>query len=205
LINGEGYQFSECRVAARPRKPLRIGYVGRLLKSKAVDRLIEAATLSSGCRLTLIGDIDFGNSDGIDANWLEEQIANSDGKLVHTGFVDDVKAVLKDIDIVVSMSIREGLPFAVLDAIDSGCLAILSPVPGHKSFDGIDGVLFTHVDNLPVILQSIADTPEIYFQYDQDIRKAICIRQFGIEVVTQVIANFLVKERTSGYGKVSGR
>lgn len=191
LINGEGYQFSGDALSTRPRRPLRIAYVGRLLKSKAADQLICAVAGLNGCRLTLIGDIDFGNSDGIDPIWLEQQIMNSEGQIEHVGFIQDVRSMLHEIDIVVSMSIREGLPFAVLDAMDSGCLAILSPVPGHLAFDGMDGILFTETAMLPSVLQKIIDTPEKYFRYNPYIRKDACRERFGYSHIAISIENIL--------------
>lgn len=195
LINGEGYGFSEQPLSIRPSVPLRLGYVGRLLRSKAVDQLICIAGQLEGCRLTLIGDVDFGNSDGVDPNWIQEQVYSSGGRIRHLGFVDDVKAALQDIDVVVSMSVREGLPFSVLDAIDSGCLAILSPVPGHMSFEGIEGVLFTEANSLAALLQNVIATPSEYFQYDPQRRKLACHARFGFDEITRSIREVLV-ERT---------
>lgn len=191
LIDGEGYKFSASVLSTRPRKPLRIAYVGRLLKSKAVDQLICAVAGLNGCRLTLIGDIDFGNSDGIDSIWLEEQIISSGGRIEHVGFIQDVRAVLHDIDVVVSMSIREGLPFAVLDAMDSGCLAILSPVPGHLAFEGMDGIIFTETAMLSSVLQNIIDLPETYFRYNPNFRKNACQERFGYSHIATSIETIL--------------
>jgi glycosyltransferase involved in cell wall biosynthesis len=191
LIKGEGYRFSQNSFVLRPRRPIRIGYVGRLLKSKGVDRLIETTVKLDRCQLTLIGDADFGNSDAIGSKWLEQQIAISDGKLQHLGFVADVRAALHDVDIVVSMSTREGLPFGILDAIDSGCLAVLSPVPGHRSFEGLEGVIFTDPDKLHEVLQRVISTPEDYFDFDPLRRKCSCSAEFGFDSVTVAIANML--------------
>ncbi|MBB3944002.1 glycosyltransferase involved in cell wall biosynthesis [Sphingorhabdus rigui] len=191
LINGEGYQFSGHILSARPRRPLRIAYVGRLLKSKAVDQLISAVAGLNGCRLTLIGDIDFGNSDGIDSTWLGEQIISSGGRIEHVGFIQDVRSVLHDIDVVVSMSIREGLPFAVLDAMDTGCLAVLSPVPGHLAFEGMDGIIFTETAMLSSVLQTIIDSPEKYFRFNPNFRKDACRERFGYSHIATSIETIL--------------
>jgi glycosyltransferase involved in cell wall biosynthesis len=191
LIDGEGYEFSGNVLLTRPRTPLRIAYVGRLLKSKAVDQLICTVAGLNGCRLTLIGDIDFGNSDGIDPRWLGQQIISSEGRIEHVGFVQDVRTVLHDIDVVVSMSIREGLPFAVLDAMDSGCLAILSPVPGHLAFEGMDGIIFTETAMLSSVLQNIIDTPEQYFRYNPNFRKNACRERFGYTHIAASIETIL--------------
>ncbi|MBL0923386.1 MAG: glycosyltransferase [Sphingomonadaceae bacterium] len=191
LINGEGYKFSDDGFPTRPRPLLRVGYVGRLLKSKAVDQLIEAAAALDDCHLTLVGDIDFSNSDAIDRKWLAEKIESATGKLQYLGFVTDVKSVLRDVDVVVSMSVREGLPFSTLDAIDSGCLAVLSPVPGHLSFDGLEGVVFSNPGNLIEVMRSIVATPGTYFNFDPLRRRSLCREKFGFESVVRSIATML--------------
>ena len=49
---------------------------------------------------------------------------------------------MKASDVYISLSKREGLPFAVVEALSLGCKCILSDVPGHKEFSHVDNVTF---------------------------------------------------------------
>ena len=195
LINGEGFVFN-VTAPIKKNKPseLVIAYVGRLLKSKGVDRLIEAFIRLPrlNCELRLIGDFDFSNSDAVSAEWLAEMKSLSNNKINCYGFVNNVRDLLKEVDIYVSLSDREGLPFAVLEAIEAGCVLVLSPVPGHLSFSDLNGIIFDGPMGLHIILEDLLTHPAKYYHFDASDRLKICNTRFGIEsIVADIKSNIL--------------
>lgn len=195
LINGEGFAFN-ITSPIKKNKPtaLVISYVGRLLKSKGVDRLIEAFIRlpQLNCELRLIGDFDFSNSDSISAEWLAEMQSVSNNKINYYGFVNNVRDLLKEVDIYVSLSDREGLPFAVLEAIEAGCFIVLSPVPGHLSFADLRGIIFVGSKDLHLILEDLLTYSAKYYHFDVSDRIKICNTRFGIEsIVAEIKSNIL--------------
>jgi glycosyltransferase involved in cell wall biosynthesis len=190
LINGEGFDFNNTS-PIKKNKPSTfvIAYVGRLLKSKGVDRLVEAFIRLPhlDCELRLIGDFDFSNSDAISAEWLAEMQSMSNNKINYYGFVNNVRGLLKEVDIYVSLSDREGLPFSVLEAIEAGCFIVLSPVPGHLSFKGLHGIIFDESKDLHTILEDVLTQPTKYFNFDSSDRLKICNTRFGTQSIVAEI------------------
>jgi glycosyltransferase involved in cell wall biosynthesis len=195
LINGEGFSFnSTSPIKKNIPGALVIAYVGRLLKSKGVDRLIEAFIRlpQLNCELRLIGDFDFSNSDAISAEWLAEMQSVSNNTINCYGFVNNVRDLLKEVDIYVSLSDREGLPFAVLEAIEAGCVIVLSPVPGHLSFADLRGIIFDGSKDFHIILEDLLMYPDKYYHFDASDRLKICNARFGIEsIVADIKSNIL--------------
>jgi glycosyltransferase involved in cell wall biosynthesis len=195
LINGEGFAFNITSPIKKNKPPaFVIAYVGRLLKSKGVDRLIEAFIRLPylDCELRLIGDFDFSNSDAISPQWLAEMQLVSNNKIKCYGFVNNVRDLLKEVDVYVSLSDREGLPFAVLEAIEAGCVIVLSPVPGHLSFADLKGIIFDGSKDLHVILEDLITDRAKYNNFDASDRLKICNARFGIEsIVADIKFNIL--------------
>lgn len=195
LINGEGFEFNiTSPIVKNNRRGFVIAYVGRLLKSKGVDRLIEAYIRlpKLDCELRLIGDFDFYNSNGISPEWLDRMQSVSNNTIRCYGFVNNVRDLLKEVDIYVSLSDREGLPFAVLEAIEAGCVIVLSPVPGHLSFADLDGIIFDKSKDLQVILEDLLTHLDEYYNFNQEKRLKICNARFGIEnIVAEIKSKIL--------------
>jgi glycosyltransferase involved in cell wall biosynthesis len=194
LINGEGFNFNNTSPIKKDNSSVFvIAYVGRLIKSKGVERLIEAFIRLThlNCELHLIGDFDFSNSDAISEEWLGQMQSISNNKIKCYGFVNNVRDLLKQVDIYVSLSDREGLPFSVLEAIEAGCFIVLSPVPGHLSFADLDGIAFDGPKDLKVILEDIIINPIKYYNFDASERIRICDTKFGIQSVVSEIKNKL--------------
>ncbi len=195
LINGEGYFFGNFIPQKIKFPPVKIAYVGRLLKSKGVDVLVNCFIKSGiNAELYLIGDYDFKNADSLDRVWLDEVIFNSNGKIKFLGFINNVKNLLLNIDVYVSLSDREGLPFSVLDAVECGCFIVLSPVPGHLSFANFDGIHFvnSHFDllsffmNMPLIMSSKS------WNFDRKKRLKSCEEIFGSKKISADIVKLIM-------------
>lgn len=192
IINGEGYAFRSIlsvRSTNETGTGLTFAYVGRLLKSKGVDRLVAdfARHSKPSWVLKVIGDSDFANPDSVPAEDLHRLAQTSNGQIVYTGFQQDVRAALESVDVLISLSRREGLPFSVLDGIESGAFLVLSPVPGHLSFSGLPGVTFVEPAELGRFFEQIGSDPRKFLAFDRAARQAACERKFGQDTIVESI------------------
>lgn len=151
LLNGEGHPFlntppklSRSYFDSPVDSSFNFIYVGRLLKSKGIletTTLIRefASIFSVRPILTLVGDEDFKNRDSVSKKFI---ISCSKRKFDITfhNFDSNPWKFAKFHSIFISLSVREGLPFSVLEALHLSFFCILSPVPGHLCFEGIEGV-----------------------------------------------------------------
>lgn len=190
IIQGEGYFFKSLNTARQLKAGLTFAYVGRLLKSKGVDQLVASFALHSrpDWKLLLIGDSDFSNKDAVSAECIDYFSRISIGKIVTSGFVSDVRARLREVDVLISLSQREGLPFAILDGIDSGAHILLSPVPGHLAFAELPGVTFVESTELGVFFQKTAIDIDSLLIFDRAARLEVCVKKFGQEAIVESIS-----------------
>jgi len=151
MILGEGYSKRISNVSRNNNEAvpgtIDLIYVGRLLSSKGVGRLLDGFEKLSllhpnRFRLVLVGDSDFQNSDAIDREALKASESKLGDALVLAGFQSDFSHLITSSSIFVSLSAREGMPFSVLEMLDAGVPCILSRVPGHKEFAKFDSVCF---------------------------------------------------------------
>lgn len=112
-------------------KTLKIGYAGRLVKSKNVDVIVKALPLLDGCTLDIVGDgVEKDNIFNISKSMnLSDQVlfygAKSKAELIEW---------YNDIDILVYPSDSESLGLVPLEALASGCYTVLSDIPAFKEF-----------------------------------------------------------------------
>jgi glycosyltransferase involved in cell wall biosynthesis len=192
IINGEGYVFRSSfssRSSCETSTGLTFAYVGRLLKSKGVDRLVADFARHSNPSWTLlvIGDSDFSNPDSVPTGYLHNCAQSSKGRIVYTGFQQDVHVALESVDFLISLSRREGLPFSVLDGIASGAHLVLSPVPGHLSFSGLPGVTFVEPEALGRFFEKTGCDLHKLLTFDRAARQTACARKFGEDVIVESI------------------
>lgn len=195
VINGEGYHFTSMFEKRALKNDQRISfiYVGRLLKSKGVDRLLEAFARASqkDWELVLYGDSDFNNSDCISLSFIKRQQQLSPGRIIHAGFLDDLKTRLVNADVAVSLSEREGLPFSVLDAIDCGLYVVLSNVPGHNEFSAYNGVSMIDANGVEGFFKMLESRPELVKIFDMETRHKQCYERFSWQKVNGEIKKIL--------------
>lgn len=126
-------------------------FVGRLVKVKGVELLIEAMRHLPGARLLLIGD-------GPERASLERASAGLDvtfeGMLPH----DEVRLRFGDAAVLVQPSHAEGMPNTVLEAMAHGLPVVATAVAGVPEIvsDGVTGLLIRERD--PQLLASQIDT-----------------------------------------------
>lgn len=193
VLEGEGYQFQPVTKPRFTQHGLTFAYVGRLLKSKGVDQLLRTFLQHSrpDWTLMLIGDSDFSNRDSVSTEEIRRLSNISKGKIVSAGFRPDVHSLLLKVDVLVSLSRREGLPFGVLDGVGAGTHLVLSPVPGHLSFRGLPGVTLIDPSELGTFFDQISKSPELFLTFNRVERLAICERRFGQEAITEKIISIL--------------
>lgn len=196
VIDGEGYEFLALDDRTdNSSQQLTFAYVGRLLKSKGVLQLVNCFVRNSESHwsLLLIGDSDFANRDSVPAEELSQLAQVSKGKIVCTGFRSDVRTLLRDVDVLISLSLREGLPFSILDGVAAGAHLVLSPVPGHLSFKGLPGVTFIEPHKLASFFEQISENSASFLNFDRDTRLVICKQRFGQETIIASIKEVLME------------
>lgn len=146
LIRGSGVDCS--RFAARrvrdPARPLRVLLAARLLWDKGVAEFVAAARRlrdeGRTLEFLLAGAPDPGNPaavpEGTVRGWADE------GVLRWLGHVEDMPALLGNVDVVVLPSYREGLPRGLIEAAACALPLITTDVPGCREVvtDGVDGL-----------------------------------------------------------------
>ena len=124
-------------------RPLRLLYLGRLVREKGLYELIEGLQLAcsrgAGAELILAGD-------GAEAAALREAAAT--GARAPVGFVGPVRgadklALLRWADVLALPSYSEGLPYALLEGMAAGVPAIATRVGAIPEVvaDGVNGLL----------------------------------------------------------------
>ncbi len=100
--------------------PPRMGFLGRFTAEKGLPVLIEAARMVPQWQWVIAGD-----------GPLSDLVVRADRDLdqvVWTGWVEEPTEYLSQIDLLVQPSVKEGLPYTVLDAMACGTPVIATPV-----------------------------------------------------------------------------
>ncbi len=120
-----------------------IGTLGELTKNKGLRYLIGAASLlrkkEIPFAMCIVGD-------GEDRHLLEHMIKehNLEGCVYLAGFVPEGFRYLKAFDIYTLASVKEGLPYVLLEAGQAGVATVASKIPGNVDIvdENISGILF---------------------------------------------------------------
>lgn len=110
-----------------------IVFVGKICKQKGVPQLIEAASRIKGAKLTLVG----GHSDEKEYEAIVRQATSSGADITFTGVLKEQTEVAqryRDSQVFCLPSFFEGLPLVTLEAVASGCSAVMTCLPGIKEF-----------------------------------------------------------------------
>lgn len=146
LAAGSGVDLT--RFAASPlpsangRKPT-VVMVARLLKEKGIVEYVEAArrvrAANPEIRLLLAGGVDVRNPSHITE--AQFNALNADNVVEWLGEVDDVVPIIREADIVVLPSYREGTPRSLLEAAAMARPLVTTDAPGCRDVvkDGVNG------------------------------------------------------------------
>jgi glycosyltransferase involved in cell wall biosynthesis len=158
--------------------------MGRLEAEKAVEQTICAFAglpADAPAHLTILGD-------GLCRSELEalSRRLGQERRIAFTGAVGDVTPYLKEADVYVSTSVSEGMSNALLEAMSSGVMPVVSRVSGADDLveEGVSGFLFTPGDEMALarrLEKSLAMTAECRRAMGEEARKAVrdrfCIDQ----------------------------
>src|SRR5262249_30011782 len=120
-------------------------YVGRMIKAKGIELLMQAydLLLAEGLRLELhlFGGTDPGNRDAISAECLNEWCAERRARW--HGHVSNIVEVWRTADFLVLPSRGEGMSRALLEAAACARPLLVTDVPGNRHFvrDGVEGLV----------------------------------------------------------------
>jgi glycosyltransferase involved in cell wall biosynthesis len=150
--------------------------IGRLEAEKAVDQTIRAFAglpADAPAQLTIFGD-------GLCRPELEalSRRLGQERRIAFTGAVGDVAPYLKEADVYVSTSVSEGMSNALLEAMSSGVMPVVSRVSGADDLveEGVSGFLFTPGDEMALarrLEKSLAMTAESRRAMGEEARKAV--------------------------------
>ncbi len=148
-------------------RPIRVVCVARLIREKGVFDLVQAATRivaeRADVEFTFCGSPDHGNRTSVDEQTLQSW--RQEPRLHFPGHVHDIPAVLRESDIVVLPSYREGTPRSLLEAAAIGRPIITTDVAGCRETvdDGVSGILVPPRDPqaLAGALLRLIDNPQL--------------------------------------------
>jgi glycosyltransferase involved in cell wall biosynthesis len=145
LIRGSGVDLAQFTSVPEPAGDPVILYAGRMLWSKGVGDLVEAARMLRAdgrtLRVVLAGHSDADNPEAIPDEQLLEW--TRDGTVEWLGRVDNVSSLMAGANVVVLGSEREGIPKVLIEAAASARAIVASDVPGCRDVvvDGLNGLL----------------------------------------------------------------
>ena len=109
-------------------------FVGRLLYDKGVRELFEASKLLkqkvASAQVWVVGAIDDGNPSAVSEQLVHAYVQQDIIK--YLGPSNDVRSIMKDADIVVLPSYREGLPRVMLESLSMAKPVITTDAPGCR-------------------------------------------------------------------------
>jgi glycosyltransferase involved in cell wall biosynthesis len=145
LIRGSGVDVARFTPSPEPPSPpVRVVYAGRLLWSKGVRELFDAAREFRNRRdveIVLVGSPDPENPESVPEDTVQAFVRK--GLVSHVDWTDDMAAVWRDAHIAVLPSYREGLPKALLEAAACARAIVATDVPGCREIarDGVNALL----------------------------------------------------------------
>ena len=169
LLGGAGIDPSVFSPPDELRNPVPVAaYIARMIRSKGVDVLMDAADRLSGrgvaLNIALYGETDDGNPEAVPAHALAAWDNGADRR--HMGFTRDVASVWRKADIfVLPTRGGEGMPRALLEAASCARAVVVTDVPGcrHLIRDGIEGLVVPPGDAaaLAEALEKLARDPPL--------------------------------------------
>lgn len=148
IINGSGVNLDKFSMTAtrpiQPRVPLTFILIARMIKDKGIYEYVEAARILKAkypdVHVCLLGPFD-SNPSSINKSqitkWMEEGVVSYLGEAV------DVRPYLRNSNIFVLPSYREGTPKSTLEAMAMGLPIITTDVPGCREtvIQGFNGLI----------------------------------------------------------------
>jgi glycosyltransferase involved in cell wall biosynthesis len=129
-------------------------FVGRFVPAKNVERLADALAIVLGHRP---GAVALCCGDGELWSTFRQAVARRGlaSRCRAPGHRADVWPLMKAADVLVSPSLHEGSPNAVLEAIACGCPVALSDIPAHRELAGGDAAFYFPATSAEAMAQAI--------------------------------------------------
>lgn len=194
VVPGSGIDLDEFsfRAMRGSEQGVRFLFLGRYLADKGFVDFLRAARAvraraGEKARFLVAGRFDPRSGpeerDALDA-------AVTDGVVHDLGFVEDVPALLADIDVLVLPSYGEGVPHSVLEAMAVGRAVVTTDAPGCRDTvrDGDNGRLVPtgDVERLADVLAELAAAPQRLPAMGRASR-ALAERRFGVARVNRIM------------------
>jgi len=168
-----GVRVPEIAAHRKRRAPTLQGlFVGRLVRHKRVDRLIQAVALTDGVQLTIIGDGP--ERPHLEALTRDLKVEHKVGLTSALGH-DEVMERLSEADLLLLNSEYEGLPHAAIEALACGTPIVTIPVGGVSEVvrEGENGLL-VHQSSAEAISRALAllrDNPQLLEKLSEGARR----------------------------------
>jgi glycosyltransferase involved in cell wall biosynthesis len=146
LLPGSGVDLSHFAPSPMPdTRPLKLLFIGRLLREKGVQELVDAArqlkTQGAPVEVELLGYVDVDNRSAVSRAQVEAWQA--EGMVRYLGTTADVRPYIAEAHAVVLPSYREGVSRTLLEAASMGRPLIATDVAGCRDVveHGVNGLL----------------------------------------------------------------
>jgi glycosyltransferase involved in cell wall biosynthesis len=154
-----------------PTDSVVIGTVGRLVEEKGYREFFEAARQVAASQpsaiFLVVGDVVTGDRDPFSAS-IASIIATDptlEGKVVFSGFTEDIAPLMQLIDVFVLASYREGMPRSVIEAMAAGKPVVATNIRGCREevVDGVTGSLVPVRDSraLAISIEELVKDPAL--------------------------------------------
>ena len=190
LIKGSGVDLNVFAYAPKPvGEKIRIVLSARMLWDKGVGEFVEAARLlypqyGHLAEFLLAGKYDPENKAFVPLPQLQQW--NAEGVVQWIGHQEDMVSLLRDTDIVVLPSYREGLPKSLIEACAIGRPIVTTDVPGCREVvqEGVNGLLVPEKNSteLAKAIEKLIQNPHIRTEMGKKGRE-IAEKEFDIRAV----------------------
>lgn len=134
LIRGSGVDLNYFRFTAEPDGSPVVMFLARFLKDKGIVEFVEASSivkaLFPSARFVVVGNVDSDNPNSILPADLDRWVEL--GLVEDWGYSSDVFSAIRQSNLMVLPSYREGLPKSLLEAAACGRAVITTDVPGCR-------------------------------------------------------------------------
>jgi glycosyltransferase involved in cell wall biosynthesis len=196
LIRGSGVNMEKFKPTPQPQNPRPIVlFVGRLLWSKGIQDLIDAAKILKAEKidfsLKIVGQPDDRNPEAVPNKMLED--LHEQGIIEWLGRQTDMPKFYRESDIVVlPTTYREGLPLTLLEAASTGRALVATDVPGCREVvsDQVNGFLVPpkNVLELTNALRKLLLDPELRRKFGE--AGSVIVRdEFSSQIVQTRLSN----------------
>jgi len=200
LIRGAGVEIDyKYKKKKKINKNITISLVARMLKDKGIFEFVNAARILNKrnfkCRFLLVGDIDQKNPSSLKTNTLK--IWHDEGIIEWLGWIDNIKEILCETDILCLPSYREGLPKSLLEGAAIGLPLVTTNTVGCRDIvlDGVNGYLVPVKDsvNLALAIEKLIR--------DKDLRAKMGNESFKL-AVSKFSSNIINSQTISLYNEL---